>query len=232
MLNQPYAMTRIFYLAKFLLFINISFGQTKIDLKEIEKLTKDSTSAYFYSTLISEFNNHPKVFESAKAKFIYYGRLYTNSYKMLQFTADDKQFNNLLSKGKYKKAIPFGERILQEIPANIEIISKLHLCYDKSDMKEEADTALTKLTILLNTVLESGTGQNPNEAFKVVAIGDEYSIMALLGLSGITRQSLMKSTSTIDSWKVKEIKSGKKSELHFEWLVNIEQGTKNMKWPD
>ena len=225
-------MTKIFYLTILVLFINTSFGQTKINLKEIEKLTKDSTSEYFYSTLISEFNNNPKFFASEKAKFIYYGRLFTNSYKMFQFTADDKQFNNLLSKGKYKKAIPFGEKILQDIPANIEIISKLQLCYEKSDMKEKADTAFTKLTILLNTVLQSGTGQTSNEAYKVVAIGDEYLIMALLGVAGITRQSLLKGISTIDSWKVKEIKSGKKSELHFEWLINSEQGTKNMKWPD
>ena len=97
MLNQPYAMTKIFYLTTFLLFTNISFGQTKIDLKEIEKLTKDSTSEYFYSTLVSGFNNQPKFFDPGKAKFIYYGRLFTNSYKMFQFTADDKQFNNLIT---------------------------------------------------------------------------------------------------------------------------------------
>ena len=214
------------------MFINTSFGQTELNLKEIEKLTKDSTSEYFYPTLISEFNNTPKFFESKKAKFIYYGRLFTKSYKIFQFTADDNQFNNFLSKSKYKKAIPFGEKILQDVPANIEIISKLQLCYEKANMKEKADTAFTKLTILLNTVLQSGTGQSSNEAFKVVAVGDEYSIMALLGFAHISRQSLLKGASTIDSWKVKEIKSGKKSELHFEWLVNNEQNAKNMKWPD
>ena len=230
--KQNSTMKKIFYLAILVLFINISFGQTELNLKEIEKLTKDSTSEYFYSTLISEFNNNPKLFKSEKAKFIYYGRLFTNGYKIFQLTANDKQFNNLLSKGKYKNAIPFGEKILQDIPANIEIISKLQLCYEKANMKEKADTAFTKLNILLNTVLQSGTGQSSNEAFKVVAVGDEYSIMALLGLATITRISKLNSASAIDSWKVKEIKSGKKSELHFEWLVNNEQNAKNMKWPD
>ena len=225
-------MRKIVYLAFLALLTNTSFAQTEINLKEIEKLTKDSTSEYFYSTLISEFTNNPKLFKSEKAKFIYYGRLFTNSYRMFQFTENDKQFNKLLSKGKYKNAIPFGEKILREIPANIEVISKLQLCYQKAEMKKEADTAFSKLTILLNTVLQSGTGQSSNEAFKVVAVGDEYSIMALLGLATITRISKLNSASAIDSWKVKEIKSGKKSELHFEWLVNNEQNAKNMKWPD
>ena len=91
---------------------------------------------------------------------------------------------------------------------------------------------LNKLNLLLNTVFKSGTGKEQENAFKVVAIGDEYAIMAWLGVSGLSRQSLMKGGSTIDSWKVRDSKSGKKYDMHFEWLVNAEQGSKNMKWPE
>ncbi len=225
-------MKRIFCLSLLLLFTNLSFGQSGLDLKEIEKLTNDSTSDYFYPRLISDFNNQPEYFDSVKARFLYYGKLYTKSYKMFQFSTDEVEFNKLLNKGKYKKATPIGEKILQENPANIEIISKLNLCYKKTGMTQNADTTLNKLTLLLKTVFQSGTGKETENAFKVVAIGDEYAIMAWLGVIGISRQSLMNGSSTIDSWKVKESKSGKKYEMHFEWLVNAKQGVKNMKWPE
>lgn len=225
-------MKRIFYLSLLLLFTNLSFGQTSLDLKEIDKLTNDSTSDYFYLRLISDFNNQPQYFDSVKAKFLYYGKLYTKSYKMFQFSTDEVEFNKLLSKGKYKKATPIGEKILQENPAYIEILSKLNLCHKKTGLNENADTTLNKLTLLLNTVFHSGTGNEKENAFKVVAIGDEYAIMAWLGVVGISRQSLIKGDSTIDSWKVKDSKSGKKYDIHFEWLVNAEQGTKNIKWPE
>ena len=225
-------MKRIFYLPFLLLFTNFLFGQTSLDLKEIEKQTNDSTSDYFYPRLISEFNNQPQYFDTVKAKFLYYGKLYTKNYKMFQFSTDEIEFNKLLSKGKYKKATPIGEKILQENPANIEILSKLNLCYKKTGLTENADTTLNKLNLLLNTVFKSGTGKEQENAFKVVAIGDEYAIMAWLGVSGLSRQSLMKGGSTIDSWKVRDSKSGKKYDMHFEWLVNAEQGSKNMKWPE
>jgi hypothetical protein len=225
-------MKRIFYFSFLLFFANLSFGQSSLDLKEIERLTNDSTSDYFYPRLISDFNNQPQYFDSVKAKFLYYGKLFTKSYKMFQFSIDEIEFNKLLSKGKYKKATPIGEKILHENPANIEITSKLNLCYKKIGLKENADTTLNKLTLLLNTVFQSGTGKEKENAFKVVAIGDEYAIMAWLGVIGISRESLMNGGSTIDSWKVKESKSGEKYEMHFEWLVNAKQGTKNMKWPE
>lgn len=225
-------MARIIFLSLLTLYTCILFGQSGFDLKEIQKLTNDSTSSYYYLTLISEFNDQPETFDSVKAKFLYYGKLYTKNYKMFQFTEDDKQFNNLIRRNKCQKAIPIGEKIVQEHPSNIEIISRLYTCYKKANLKGKADTALTKLTILMKTVFQSGTGQRMEDALKVVAIGDEYIIMAWLGVTGLSRQSVMKENSTIDSWKVKDLKSGKKSEMHFEWLVNLQQGTKNMKWPD
>lgn len=224
-------MIRLSYLSFLLLFTNLLFGQSDLDLKEIDKLTNDSTSRYFYPSLIYDFNNQPQYFDLIQTKFLYYGKLYTKSYKMFQFSADEGEFNKLLSKGRYKKAIPIGEKILQENPASIEIISKLNLCYNKTGLQENADITLNKLTLLLNTVFESGTGKEQKTAFKVVAIGDQYAIMAWLGVKGLSRQSLMKNGSAIDSFKVKDTKSGKKYDMHFEWLVNTDLDSKNIKWP-
>lgn len=225
-------MIRLFFLTLSILLASHSFGQRNLDLKLIDKLTNDSTSEYFYSKIVFEFQHSPATIDPLKANYLYYGKLFTKTYKMFQFSADENEFNKLLGKGKYKKAIPLGENILQSDPANLDIISKLNICYKKEKQIEKADTGLLRQNILLNTVLTSGTGQEAENAFKIVAIGDEYIIMSLLGITGLSRQSIMKGTSTIDTWKIKETKSGKKSLLHFEWLVNVEQGTKNMKWPD
>ena len=209
-----------------------SFGQINLDLNLIEKLTNDSTSEYYYNKLVIEFNNSPKFIDPLKAKYLYYGKLYTANYKMLQFNNGETKFNNLINNGWFKKAILVGEKILQEDPVNLDIISKLNFCYKKINGKENADTAAIKQSIIVNTILASGNGLEKDKAYKVVSIADEYTIMALLGVNGLSRQSLMQQNSAIDSWKIKDIKSGKKSEMHFEWLVNSKQNSKNMKWPD
>ena len=225
-------MRKLFLLNFLCLFVVFSFGQSSFNLKEIEILTHDSSSEFYYPTLLLEFNNHPKSFDSTKAKFLYYGKLYRENYKMFQFAPEQGEFNDLFKNERYKKAIQVGEIILQNDPTNLEILLKLNTCYKKREFNEKVDTTTIKLAALINTILANGNGQEKISAYKVVDIADEYVIMAWLGIVGLTRESTMQQNSAIDLWKVRNIKSGKKYEMHFEWLVNTEQGVKNMKWPD
>lgn len=109
------------------------FCQNNIDLEEIKVFTQDSTSEYFYDSLIQEFQDNPSSFGAAKGLNIYYGKLFSKYYKTFNFSEDERKFNEFLSRRNFKKAIPLGEQILKNDPVNFEIIFKLVGAYSLSD---------------------------------------------------------------------------------------------------
>lgn len=202
------------------LFIQNGHSQNTIDLEEIKRLTKDSTSRYFYDTLVSDFMTVPHSFEMTKGLNLYFGKLYSSYYKIYNFSHDEVEFDKFLSRRNYKKAIPLGEEILKHDPVNLEILLKMLTCYIDTDEKKLTDLTRTKISVLYNAILYSGTGENKELAYKVVAIGDEYAIMGILGVQGLTRISSMNISSTTDSWKIRDQKTGDKRDLYFEVLIN------------
>lgn len=54
-----------------ILWTNAVIGQPSIDLNEIKQVTNDSTSEFFYDTLLSEFNSEPENITDIKAKLLY-----------------------------------------------------------------------------------------------------------------------------------------------------------------
>lgn len=223
-------MIRILFVSLLMSLTNLSFAQRYLDLKLIDELTNDSTSEYFYPKLVAEFHNSPATIDPLKANYLYYGKLYKSDYKMFQGSAEERKFNELIANGRFSKAIILGENLTAHDPVNLDVIARLNICYQKQNLKGKVDTGLIRQNIILSAILSSGNGKESGNALKVVSIADEYIVMALLGVKGLSRQSIINEGNTIDSWKVKEIKSGKTTFLHFAWLVNTELGTKNLKF--
>lgn len=203
------------------LFIQNGLSQGSINLDEIKRLTKDSTSRYLYDTLVHDFLTIPHSFEMTKGLNLYYGKLYSHYYKIFNFSDEETKFNQLLSKRKYKQAILVGEEILKNDPVNLEILLKILACYTESDNKQLIDLTSAKINILYNAILHSGAGEDMESAYKVIAVGDEYAMMEILGVQGLTRHSRMKTSSTIDSWKIRDQETGNKRDLYFEVLINM-----------
>ncbi len=199
-----------------------TFSQTPIDLVNIKRITQDSTQEYYYPRLVDEFVKSPEYFPLAKGVHIYYGQLYSKGYKVFNLTEDRTDFNKFLQRQNLRKAIPIGEKLLAENPIDMEILSKMSFCYDREGQQELAAKLKSRISVLHRVILSSGDGDRFESPYKVVAVPDEYVIMGIERMEGISRQSKPGLNSTVDIWSVKLKGSQEQKPLCFEVLRNMD----------
>lgn len=205
---------------------NALYAQGTVDLDEIRRLTQDTNSRYFYDTLVNEFLTDPNNIELTKGKSIYYGKIFSRYYKVYEFSDDENIFHEQVAKKRFWQAIEIGERILADDPINLDILMNMFQCYREVGLLQQARMTGRKIDILYNCILFSGTGETRETAYRVISVGDEYVIIGMLGHNGLSRQSFMMGNSIIDSWTIRDEKTGVKKDLHFEVIVNEEAMSK------
>lgn len=197
-----------------------------LDYAKIQQHSTDSSSDLHYAKLVLRFEKDlPLSLE--QLQHLYYGKLYSPSYKLYAMSAQEADFNRLISNQRFRKAIPIGKQILQENPVHLEVLFKLYLCYQQLGLKEELMPVKAKVGQLLSAVISSGDGLSPETAYHVIRVGDEYVLMAMLGKTGLHRQSKMErlpngQLATTDSWVVREEQTETKSDFHASVLLNLE----------
>lgn len=211
----------IYSLALLLCLRNISYGQG-VPLEEIKTATKDSSHQYFYPRLLEEFNAQPEYYSMEKGMYLYYGQLYSNSYKIFNYGKNAIQFEQLISKGQIKKAIKVGETILADNPVNLNVLYKLAFCYNKESQPEKADLAKNKAIVLLRAIESGGNGFSSEDAFKVTSVSDEYILIDKRGIKGKALKSERRGKSVLDIWETKNGDSNEVQSVYFEVLYNYD----------
>ena len=205
----------------FLLNLSAISVQCQIDLEQIKALTSDSTSGYFYDTLLNDFLERPHSFEMTKAMNLYYGKLYSRYYEPYSFYWEqERNLDDFLEREDYHRAITIGERILAKDPVNFSLLLKLLQCYLQTKNEEMADHTRAQVDLLHKAMLHSGSGEHEDSAIKVISISDEYAMMALLQVKPTSRRAMVKGSSIIDFWKVRPAQNGGARVLYFEVLLN------------
>ena len=197
------------------------FSQNHLDLEKIRKVVLDSSLYFSYNSLVEEFNTNPSMIDIGKGTIIYYGKLFTKDYKPYKINFDEIEFTKLVSRKKYKQAIPKGEEIIKHDPVNLEILSELSLCYKRMNSTDKAELTKIKVGALLSSILNYGSGLSKEITLKVISVGDEYAAMGMLGISGISMNSSISVPSILDTWKAKD-KNGKRIDFFVEVLNNLQ----------
>lgn len=211
----------------FLIIIGLSktdkvLGQAPVDLESIKLITRDSSQAYHYPKLLEEFVTSPEYFPYAKGVHVYYGYLFTKEYKAFNLSKDRVDFNKLLSRRKWSRAAELGEKLLAENPVDMEILSKLSFCYDRNGQQDLAAKLKHRIGVLHRVVMASGDGNRFESPYKVISVSDEYVIMGIERIEGLSRQSKSGNNSIVDIWTARA--SGKQDQqtVCFEILRNLE----------
>jgi hypothetical protein len=202
-----------------------TFSQAQLDLDEIKKLAEDSTSSSNYRALVEEFNHNPLALDTTRGRLIYYGNLF-RGYDLYKINFEEINFTELVLKKKYKQAIPKGEDLLKSDPVNLEILSKLLTCYNKANIKDKAELTKAKVDLLVTSILTHGDGLSESKTLKVISVGDEYAMMGMLGITGMSRNSKLSTKSAFDTWKAKNSK-GKRIDFYVEVLFNLQAASKS-----
>jgi hypothetical protein len=192
-------------------------GQDKFDLDEIRVSVLDSNSEYYYPKLTRDFSAAPGKFSLAKGMHIYYGQLYAAAFNPSNFKDERKEFNRLLDEETWAKAIEIGQKILAENPVDLEILSKLAYCYKKDGQRAKSTLVENQTGAIIKAILASGKG-NEATPYRVIQIRDEYVVMGEKDIVGISRQTRVRTYSTIDLWTVKHPNAKDYEMLHFEVL--------------
>jgi hypothetical protein len=194
------------------------FSQDSLDLKKIRKSVSDTTSGPSYETFIEKFNTSPLSLSVDEGTILYYGKLFKD-YKPYKINFDEIEFTKLVSKKKHKQAISKGEDLIKSDPANLELLLALLTCYEEADLASKASLTKSKIELLVSSILAHGSGESKNNTLKVVSVGDEYAIMGILKITGLSRSSLMTSSSVLDTWKAKD-RNGKRIDYFVEVVHN------------
>jgi hypothetical protein len=204
-----------------LISVNFSFAQkiSNIEFNVIKEEITDSTSSNFYSTLIERFVEADTSLTEKEFKLIYYGNVFSENYKPYSSSKSEDKFLELYNKEKYKKAIPYGEKVLLENPVNLKISFKMLVCHDVLEDKVKVKHYAKRYFPLLGCIYKSGDGNSISTAYVVIKVADEYEILADLGIS-MASQSLVGSTDKLEI-NTKIQKEEKRKEIIEQLYFNV-----------
>jgi hypothetical protein len=183
-----------------ILFISItSFAQgehTIPDYTEIERLTKDKGSAFFYDGLLDRYKGHDTTLTLRDYRMLYYGYFFQPSYTVFNQTpqADSVRMilgeKESLSPAEWQELIRLGKLNLEANPFDIKGLNIVWVAHRHVGDSAGARVYFDKLKKLVQTILASGDGLSEQTAFHVLNVAHEYDLVNILGYEFAGNQQL------------------------------------------
>lgn len=196
-------------------FCYISFGQkiSKVDISRIEKETGDAKSAFYYPSLLRKFTTDSMLSET-EYQYLYYGNAFYKDYKPYGAGKNEDRFMEYYRKEKYKKALKYGQKVVDENPVNLAMCLRMAVCYKQLGDKVISDRYAAKYFKLMDVIYKSGSGNSIEDAFVVICVNDEYQVLADMDLNSMG-QSLMGQTDRLTISPEGQTREPKINELYF-----------------
>ena len=168
----------------------------KPDYKKIEEEISNKKSNSYYPLLITRYNKSDTTLTKEEFELLYYGSFFQDSFSAYSHSDYSDSLRQVLSKeslltSDYDKIIRFEKAVLNKFPFNLRDLNTLAYAYDKKGMQDSVKFINFKLDNVINTILNSGDGKSSKTGWHVVSVGDEYSILNILGYEFGGEQSLI-----------------------------------------
>jgi hypothetical protein len=174
---------------------------------------KEAVCADDYSILLAKVKNFDQTVDFKALRLSY---TKTNNYS--PYGADnslrDAIFKALKEK-RYEEAIKLAQSVMEKNYVDIYAHFFSRIAYrELGDQKKfEFHHFVTKG--LIDSILNSGNGQNPEGAFLVISTDEEYMILEVLGLSNKKQELIHASDQTYDKFEVVHQKTGETGVTFF-----------------
>ncbi|WP_162056181.1 DUF4919 domain-containing protein [Pontibacter pamirensis] len=189
-----------------------------IDFKlQVERVSKDSTSSFFYHKLQEKIKNKPGEISVEDSFYLYYGQIFQDNHKPLSFVANPERldFDRAIMNGNCKKAVELGEKILNRNPVDLTVLLHVSNCITRSGYVDTTHYYEQRLNNLLDAIFSTGDGNTMSSAIKIVNMEDDYVLKGVLGFFGGNEQLSFDNNHAYSVWS----KGGHK--LYFEDVMNI-----------
>jgi len=207
-----------------LLFISCStFGQKvlTVDFDSLKLKISDKESTLYYPSLIERFVNGDATLTDEEYSALYYGSVFSESYNPYSTSDTEDKFFEFYNEQKYKKAIPFGEKVLKENPVNLTMTFKMLVCYNVLGDSVNMDKYALQHISLTRAILNSGDGKSLETAYVVLNVRDEYNLLFSMEMKMI-RQALVGDTDVLTVKHEKETNDKNTKDIYFNVRMPLE----------
>lgn len=159
-----------------------------IDSEKIKLAVLNTASDYHYPKLFERYAQGDTTLTLEEYRHLYYGYIYEDSYRPLETnTYSDSLLMVLhLNSGEviephnFAKVVYYASKVLETRPFDLNFINMLTYCYQKQNNIEEAAKYSYKLTMIIETILSSGTGVDKKSPWHILYREDANDILGLL----------------------------------------------------
>jgi hypothetical protein len=156
---------------------------SEVNFDEVKVAVSDSTSNFYYPTLVNRFLSNDTNLTANDYHHLYYGNIFQDYYYPYGASEAEKKIKDGVANN-----LPLTDLEvlclagLKENPVNLDAILKLILVYNLMKNTEMATLYAKKYVSFLEVIYASGRGQTCENSFVVISVDDEYYITSNLGL--------------------------------------------------
>ena len=174
-----------------ILLIPIStFGQvSSYDIQsEVETFVTDSSANIYWKKIYTTQEKDEKAdFTKEELRLFYYSQGLKNvkltPFSSLLFDQDRMKMIQAANSNRCKKVLKIAPVLLEKNPFDLTTLIYYSMCLDKINDDTE-NIYYTRMTKIVESILNTGDGTSPLEAIKIANIGDDELLIGFLGFRG------------------------------------------------
>jgi hypothetical protein len=158
----------------------------KPDYADIEKLTSDKSSAFYYSNLFEKYSANDTTLSPRDYWMLYYGYYFNKAYVPLQTTEYAGRIMQVLNKpslsaSDWKEVDRYSKMNLEANPFDLKGLNIAWIAQRQLGDSAAARVYFVKLKNIVEVILSTGDGLTESTALHVLDIAHEYDILNILG---------------------------------------------------
>lgn len=162
-----------------------------LDSEAIKLAILNIDSPYYYSKLFERYAEGDTTLNLEEYRLLYYGYAYNDNYRPLETNNYRDSVMMVLHQVKgdtiasrlFDEIVYYGSKMLEDRPFDLNFINLMTYCYQKMGMTREALRYSHKLTMIIETILSSGTGRDKSLPWHILYREDAGDVIAMMGSS-------------------------------------------------
>lgn len=156
------------------------------DMEAIKREVTDSTSKYYYPRLMARYEKNETVMTLPEYRYLYLGQLFQEDFNPYRESTHAKHIEPLYYQDKHTRAeldtiITYAEMSLKDNPFDLRQLNFLTYAYRKRGKVNKANIWQYRMNHLLEAIISTGTGLDPENAWYVINPEHEYIVINFLG---------------------------------------------------
>lgn len=144
----------------------------------IEKKVKDSTSPFYYQTLLTRYLAYDSTLNLEDYRFLYYGFPFQPAYSPYA-SFMNSELNDLLKNKDNRKALELAHEVYQQQPVSPRSLYNILVTMQISGSNDSTMRHVQRQYVnIIDAIVSSGDGRSCGTAFKTIFVPDQYEVMA------------------------------------------------------